>query len=134
VLVVSRFHPQDAVSFRTRAEQALGAFADRPGFLRGHVGRAADDPALWTIVTEWDSVGSFRRSLSSFDVKMYAAPLLAEAVEEPSAYELLVSVEGSTPSVRPSDSARPSARAADAGTVRVGEAATPHAPRDLPAG
>jgi heme-degrading monooxygenase HmoA len=123
-LVISRFRPNDAEDFRDRAERALGAFADRPGFLRGHVGRAADDPALWSIVTEWDSVGSFRRSLSSFDVKVHAAPLLAESVEEPSAYEVLLSVEGSTPSVRPS------ALAADAGTVRVGEAATPHAPRD----
>jgi quinol monooxygenase YgiN len=123
-LVISRFRPNDAEDFRERAERALGAFADRPGFLRGHLGRAADDPALWSVVTEWDSVGSFRRSLSSFDVKMYAAPLLAESVEEPSAYEVLHSVEGSTPSVRPSD------LAADAGTVRVGEAATARAPRD----
>jgi heme-degrading monooxygenase HmoA len=128
VLVISRFRPDDAEGFLGRAEQALGAFADRPGFLRGHVGRAADDPGLWTVVTEWDSVGSFRRSLSSFDVKVYAAQLLAESVEEPSAYEVLVSAEGSTPAVRPS------ALAADAGTVRVGEAATPNAPRDLPAG
>jgi quinol monooxygenase YgiN len=125
VIVISRFRPAAAEEFRARAEQALGAFADRPGFLRGHVGRAADEPALWTIVTEWDSVGSFRRSLSAYDVKVYAAPLLAEAVEEPSAYEVLVSTEGSTPSVRPS------ALAADAGAVRVGEAATPRAPRDL---
>jgi quinol monooxygenase YgiN len=123
VIVISRFRP--AEGFQARAEQALAAFAERPGFLRGRVGRAADDPALWTIVTEWDSVGSFRRSLSAFDVKVYAAPLLAEAVEEPSAYEVLVSVDGGTPSVRPS------ALAADAGAVRVGEAATPHAPRDL---
>jgi hypothetical protein len=122
VIVISRFRP--AEGFLARAEQALRAFADRPGFLRGHVGRAADDPSLWAIVTEWDSVGSFRRSLSAFDVKVYAAPLLAEAVEEPSAFEVLVSAEGGTPAVRPS------ALAADAGSVRVGEAATPHAPRE----
>jgi hypothetical protein len=126
VIVISRFRPADGSGFLDRAERALGAFAERPGFLRGHVGRAADDPALWTVVTEWDSVGSFRRSLSAFDVKVYAAPLLAEAVEEPSAYEVLRSAEGTVPSVRPS------ALAADAGTVRVGEATTPRAPRDLP--
>jgi hypothetical protein len=126
VIVISRFRPADGADFLTRAEPALAAFAERPGFLRGHVGRAADDPALWTIVTEWDSVGSFRRSLSAFDVKVHAAPLLAEAVEEPSAYEVLRSAEGTTPSVRPS------ALAADAGTVRVGEASAPRVPRDLP--
>jgi hypothetical protein len=124
VIVISRFRPAAPEGFRARAEQALAAFAERPGFLRGYVGRAADDTALWSIVTEWDSVGSFRRSLSAFDVKLHAAPLLAEAVEEPSAYEILVSAEGQTTSVRPS------ALAADAGTVRVGEAAMPRAPRD----
>ena len=128
MIVISRFRPAagSAEAFRWRAEQALGAFAERPGFLRGHVGRAVDDPTLWTVLTEWDSVGSFRRSLSAFEVKVYAAPLLAEAIEEPGAYELLVSAEGSTPAIRPS------ALAADAGEVRVGEAATPRAPRDLP--
>jgi hypothetical protein len=115
MIVLSRFRPADGAEFAGRAERALGAFAARPGFLRGHVGRAADDPALWTVVTEWDSVGSFRRSLSDFDVKVHAAPLLAESIEEPSAYEVLVSAEGSVPSVRPS------ARAADADSVRVGE-------------
>jgi hypothetical protein len=128
VIVISRFRPADGADFLTRAEPALAVFAERPGFLRGHVGRAADDPALWTIVTEWDSVGSFRRSLSAFDVKVHAAPLLAESIDEPAAYEVLVSAEGTTPAVRPS------ARAADAGAVRVGEAATPRAPRDLPTG
>jgi hypothetical protein len=122
VIVISRFRP--AEGFLTRAEPALAAFAACPGFLRGHVGRAVDDPALWTIVTQWDSVGSFRRSLSAFDVKVHAAPLLAEAVEEPSAFEVLVAAEGGAPAVRPS------ALAADAGVVRIGEAATPHAPRD----
>jgi quinol monooxygenase YgiN len=126
MIVLSRFRPADTAAFLMRSEQALDAFAARPGFLRGHVGRAVDDPALWTIVTEWDSVGSFRRSLSAFDVKVYAAPLLAEAVEEPSAYEVLRSAEGTVPSVRPS------ALAADAGSVRIGEASTPRAPRDLP--
>ncbi|HEY0487797.1 MAG TPA: antibiotic biosynthesis monooxygenase [Mycobacteriales bacterium] len=121
MIVLSRFRPADGDAFRARAEPALAAFAARPGFVRGHVGRAADDPALWTIVTEWDSVGSFRRALSAFDVKVHAAPLLAESIEEPSAYEVLLAAEGTVVSVRPS------ALAADAGTVRVGEP-----PRDRP--
>jgi quinol monooxygenase YgiN len=124
VIVISRFRVSDggAEGFLDRANAALDAFAARPGFLRGHIGRAADDPDLWVVVTHWDSVGSFRRSLSDFDVKMYGAPLLSESIEEPAAYEVLVSAEGAVRGVRPSE------RAADAGTVRVGEAAGPFVP------
>jgi hypothetical protein len=40
-------------------------------------------------VTEWESVGAYRRALSSYDVKLHATPLLARSLDEPSAYEVL---------------------------------------------
>jgi quinol monooxygenase YgiN len=129
VIVISRFRVDDgdAHGFLDRARPALDAFAARPGYLRGRIGRAADDPTLWTIVTEWTSVGAFRRSLSAFDVKMYAAPLLAESIEEPAAYEVIVGVDGESGVAETTASGR----AADAGQTRVGEAATPWAPRSV---
>ena len=36
--------------------------------------------------TRWKDVGSYRRALSSYDVKMAAVPTLSRAVDEPSAY------------------------------------------------
>jgi hypothetical protein len=36
----------------------------------------------------WRDVGSYRRALSSYDVKVTAVPLLSRALDEPSAYEL----------------------------------------------
>ena len=54
--------------------------------------RAFDDPTHWSIVTEWQSVGAYRRALSAFDVKMYATPLLAQSLDEPSAFEELAEV------------------------------------------
>ncbi|MDQ1656575.1 MAG: hypothetical protein QOD41_1658 [Cryptosporangiaceae bacterium] len=126
MMVISRFTvPEDgAEAFLDRARPALAAFAACQGYLRGTIGRAADDPALWAIVTEWAGVGVFRRSLSSFDVKVHAAPLLAESINEPAAYEVIaVSGTGSA--------ARAWGRAADAGQTRIGEAATPYAPRSL---
>ena len=41
---------------------ALGAM---PGFRGADFGRAADDPTLWALVTRWDGVGSYRRSLGA---------------------------------------------------------------------
>lgn len=129
MIVISRFRVDEtgAEEFLDRARRALDAFADRSGYLRGRIGRAADDPMLWTIVTEWASVGAFRRSLSGFDVKMYAAPLLAESIDEPAAFEVIVAVDGEAGAT----DVTPSGRAADAGRTRIGEGATAHAPRSV---
>jgi quinol monooxygenase YgiN len=117
VLVVTRFEVPDAESqaFLGKAQAALAAFAARPGYVRGRVGRAADDPTAWVMTTEWVGVGAYRRSLSSYDVKVDAAPLLSMGRDEASAFEILVSDEG----------ANPSRRAADADTVGLGAASGP---------
>jgi quinol monooxygenase YgiN len=122
LVVVVRFTvpEHDADGFRDRAAAALGALAARPGYQGGRIARAVDDGTHWLLTTEWDHVGSYRRSLSAFDVKMTATPLLALAAEEPSAYEVLYGDgPGAAGAVRVSDRAR------DAATVAVGEAAGP---------
>ncbi|GGM56805.1 hypothetical protein GCM10011608_47070 [Micromonospora sonchi] len=91
MLVTNRFvvDEEAAVAFTDRAHAALAALAARPGYLRGQLVRALDDPRHWCLVTEWESVGTYRRALGGFDVKITAVPLLAESVDEPSAYEAL---------------------------------------------
>jgi hypothetical protein len=92
VLVVTRYvvAAGDAAGFLARASAALRALAARPGWRSGRIGRATDDGSLWVLSTEWDSVGAYRRALSAYDVKVEAVPLLSEAVDEVSAYEVLV--------------------------------------------
>ena len=101
MLVVSRFDVPDAdgAAFQQRAQRALAAFAARPGFVRGRVGRAADDPTAWLLVTEWEGVGAYRRSLSAYEVRVEAAPLLGQARDEPGAFEVLVAEDGGGPAV-----------------------------------
>ncbi|MFU8874858.1 antibiotic biosynthesis monooxygenase family protein [Micromonospora sp. SL4-19] len=93
MLVTNRFvvDPDGASNFTERAHAALAALAARPGYLRGELMRALDDPTHWCLVTEWESVGAYRRALGGFDVKVTAVPLLASSVDEPSAYETLAS-------------------------------------------
>jgi quinol monooxygenase YgiN len=124
VLVVTRFDvPQgEAASFLPRAQAALAAFAARPGYVRGRVGRAADDPTQWVVTTEWVGVGAYRRSLSAYEVKVDAAPLLSLGRDEPSAFEVLHEVDGD------GAVAGLSRRAADADRVGPGEAAAPDVP------
>lgn len=88
MLVVTRF-AAPADDFAERAHEALAVLAVRPGYRSGWLGRAVDDPSCWCLVTEWESVGAYRRALSAYDVKVSATPLLAESLDEPSAYEVL---------------------------------------------
>ncbi|TDQ52039.1 antibiotic biosynthesis monooxygenase family protein [Actinorugispora endophytica] len=81
--------PEDSDDFAAGAATALDALARRPGYRRGSVARAVDEPGLWTVVTEWDGPGFYRRALSNFDVKVAAVPLLATARDEASAFEVL---------------------------------------------
>ena len=94
MLVLNRFvvPPDTQDGFVLRAHAALTALAERPGYLSGRLARAIEDPSHWTLVTEWESVGAYRRALSAFEVKVDATPLLAESLDEPSAFEALAEV------------------------------------------
>jgi hypothetical protein len=101
MLVISRFHYPADDAGRARADLGgcLARFAERPGYLTGHVGRAADDPGLWVLVTRWEHVGAYRRALSSYEVKAEVVPLLSHALDEPSAYEVIVGEGAVEPNV-----------------------------------
>ncbi|QWZ10561.1 antibiotic biosynthesis monooxygenase [Nocardioides panacis] len=88
MVVVNRFRVDEAevASFRVDVHAALAALAARPGYVDGRIGRNVDEPELWLLTTTWVNVGSYRRALSAFEVKMTAVPLLSRAVDEPSAY------------------------------------------------
>ncbi len=98
MLVLTRARvPADAAdAFRTAADDLLGLLSGLPGFVRGHLGRAADDPQLWVVASEWQGVGAYRRALSSYDVKMAAPAVMAYAVPEPSAFEVLAATPAPT--------------------------------------
>jgi quinol monooxygenase YgiN len=99
VLVVSRFRVDEdaAAAFLADSQRALDALSARPGYRRGSVGRATDDPTLWVLLTQWQHVGAYRRALSSYDVRVGAVPLLSRALDEPSAYETLIGEEATPP-------------------------------------
>ncbi len=91
MIVISRFRvsAEDGAAFRHDAERAHTALAQRPGYVQGTLGRNLDDPTLWSLATRWENVGSYRRALSAYDVKLHAVPLLSRAIDEPSAYEVV---------------------------------------------
>lgn len=95
MLVISRFRVplSETQSFRTQLEDALDALAAQKGYVEGALGRNVDDPELWVLHTRWAGPGAYRRALSAYDVKVRAWTLLARAVDEPSAYELVIAGE-----------------------------------------
>jgi hypothetical protein len=96
VLAVVRFQvPDDAAgAFAAGAERVLAALCGAAGFRAGRLARAVDDPGAWTLVTEWDGPGTWRRALGGFDVRLELAPLLAWALDAPGAFEVLVAHDG----------------------------------------
>jgi len=77
----------DAANFEVQLDGALAAFSGCTGYVNGEIGQNLDDPTLWSLVTHWANVGSYRRALSNNTVKMNAIPLLARAIDEQGAYE-----------------------------------------------
>ncbi|HEU4675114.1 MAG TPA: antibiotic biosynthesis monooxygenase [Motilibacteraceae bacterium] len=131
MLVVTRYVVPEAEgpAFLQQARAALAALAGCRGHLAGHVGRSSDDPGLWVLATEWESVGAYRRALSSYEVKVHAVPLMYRSVDEPTAFEVL---DASGRAAADGDAGeRRSRRAADADVVGLGEASAPLVPSDL---
>ncbi len=91
MLVVSRFRVPvtQASDFRAQLTAAHGVLAEQKGYVDGALGRNLDEPDLWVLTTRWESVGAYRRALSTYDVKLGAVPFLSHALDEPSAYEVV---------------------------------------------
>ena len=77
---------QDADALAAAVTALIAALAARPGFRDAELGRSADDPDLWALVTRWDGVGAYRRALSAAEVKITGAPVWVHAVDEPGVY------------------------------------------------
>ena len=105
MLVVSRFRvaAEDAAAFAVELAAAHALLAGRPGYVDGVAGRNVDDPSLWVLQTRWENVGSYRRALSAYDVKLGAVPLLSRAIDEPSAFEVVGEASAPLNEARPRD-------------------------------
>ena len=91
MLVVNRFRvpPAAEAAFRAEIQAVHELLASQQGYVDGTVGRNLDEPELWLLTTRWESVGAYRRALSSYDVKLHGVPVLSRALDEPSAYEVV---------------------------------------------
>lgn len=121
--------PGFIASLRFRGPEVLAALreaavvlATKPGFVDVRIARAVDDASLILFECAWESVGAYRRALSSYDVKVSVVPVLSQCIDEATAFETL--------HVRTPESAvdATGALAADADSIRLGEAAAGFVP------
>lgn len=118
VLVVSRYRVNaDRSTWLAHMRAALGVLGESAGFLRGQIAQATDDADLMVVSTSWTNVGAYRKALSRFEVKAQVIPLLSLAIDEPSAFEAVVSLDDS------GEQLFSSGLAADHGDVGLGSAA-----------
>ncbi|MEI7453403.1 MAG: antibiotic biosynthesis monooxygenase [Actinomycetes bacterium] len=124
LVVVNRFRvaEHEAASFASDARVALATLAQSVGFIDGVLAQSTDEADLRMISTRWINVGSYRRALSRFEVKISAIPLLSTAIDESSAFEAVQFIaDGLTRDVA-------SGRAADADVIGLGHASAPVVP------
>ena len=124
LVVMNRFRvaEHEAAQFSEDSRVALATLAESVGFIDGLIAASTDEADLRLITTRWVNVGSYRRALSRFEVKMSAIPLLSKAIDESSAFEAVQMIaNGETSDVT-------SGRAADADVIGLGHASAPVVP------
>lgn len=102
MLAIVRFdEPAEREAFVAQGELALGALSRCDGFLGGELARSTDEPRTWVLCTRWINVGSYRRALSAYDVKLHATPFMYLARDEVSGFEpVLSAADGQVHQVR----------------------------------
>lgn len=88
MIAISRFRVPESSrdDFLAVAAPAVDLLQRQPGLNGLDLGVNLDDPQLWVLVTRWRDVGSYRRALGSTN-RVVLWPLLALAIDEPSAYD-----------------------------------------------
>jgi len=88
VFAIARFEvpAEEQATFVGDLERAHQALAACEGYLCGQIGLNTDEPTLIALVTQWRNIGSYRRALSNYQVKINAVPILARAIDEPGGY------------------------------------------------
>ncbi len=92
MIVLFRFDrpAEEEQAFLTEAQAALELLRGRAGYVRGWIARAADEPRLWVLGTEWAGAGTYRRAMADAQVRAQVAIFLGTARNEPSAFEVVV--------------------------------------------
>ena len=91
MIAVTHFRA-DAADFADRAPRRARRAGRAPGLPARQRRPPHRRPGAWVLLTEWENVGSYRRALGDYEVKLHATPLLGAALDLPGAFETLLDV------------------------------------------
>ena len=89
------FTSQDSEQWRLEAQTALTVVAQHSGFLDAQILHSPDEPSRYLVEVRWQDVGSYRRAMSSTEMKLHVWPFLAGMLNEPTVYETLHRIDAS---------------------------------------
>ena len=117
-----RFQSADVPALMGHLRECVAVLATYDGFVDARLARAIDDDRIIVMDMGWATVGAYRRALSSYEVKVAVVPVISQAIDEATAFEVL----HVTDSAGVVDAA--GALAADAHSVSLGEASAGFVP------
>lgn len=79
-----------------KAQSALRVLQHFTGLVSVSLIRSVDEPTEVQILSTWETVGAYRRALSSTEAKMNIWPFLATVHDQPSVFETLLEANATT--------------------------------------
>lgn len=114
---------EERTRFLREAREAVELLRGREGCVGIDILQSVDRDDLLMITTRWESMGSYRRAMSAYEVKERVIPFLSRARDEDSTFETLLAATAA------GVAEFHSGLAADAQITQLGSASTPAAPR-----
>jgi len=71
-------------------------FSESPGFLSMELGQSTDSLEVLTVIHRWESVGSYRKALSRYEVKAEVIPFLSQFTRDSVTVEIISDTQSGT--------------------------------------
>lgn len=86
------FEVTDYSSWRSSLTDVLEVLQASAGFVSLHLLHSPDEVQHYSVISQWQNVGSYRRAVSSTSAKLVIWPFLSTMIDQPSTFETLLAV------------------------------------------
>ena len=76
-------------SFDQGYDRMSELFSESPGFLSMELGQSTDSLEDLTVIHRWESVGSYRKALSRYEIKAEVIPFLSQFMRDSVTVEII---------------------------------------------
>ena len=83
-------------SFDQGYDRMSELFSESPGFLSMELGQSTDSLEDLTVIHRWESVGSYRKALSRYEIKAEVIPFLSQFTHDSVTVEIISDTQSGT--------------------------------------